>query len=61
MNFWPYPCSLHTSIIKKISEKQSETERLTTFKISRSMFSAIDKTFHNHHFISTHCNYIIPF
>ena len=21
------------------------------------MFSTIDKTFHNHHFISTHCNY----
>ena len=24
------------------------------------MFSTIVKTFHNHHFISTHCNYVIP-
>ena len=24
------------------------------------MFSTIDKTFHSHHLISTHCNYTIP-
>ena len=30
------------------------------FKIKTSMFSTIDKIFHNHHFISTDCNYTIP-
>ena len=29
------------------------------FKIKTSMFSTIDKIFHNHHFISTDCNYTI--
>ena len=30
------------------------------FEIRTSMFSTIDKIFHNHHFISTDCNYTIP-
>ena len=30
------------------------------FKIKTSMFSTIYKIFHNHHFISTDCNYTIP-
>ena len=30
------------------------------FKIKTSMFSTIDKIFHNHYFISTDCNYTIP-
>ena len=30
------------------------------FKISTSMFSTIDKIFHNHHFIKTDYNYTIP-
>ena len=48
---------LSIQILSKIIEKQSQTEILRTFKISTSMFSTI---IHNHHFISTHCNYIIP-
>ena len=35
-------------ILSKITEKQSLTERLTTFKISPSMFSTIDEIFHKH-------------
>ena len=30
------------------------------FKISTSMSSTIDKILHNHHLISTDCNYTIP-
>ena len=45
-------------LLPKIKEKQSYTVSLTMFKISTSIkFLTIDKTFHNHHFISTHCNY----
>ena len=58
MNFWPYHV-LSIQILSKISEKEPQTESLTTFKIS-TMFWTIDKTFYNHHFISIHCNYTIP-
>ena len=34
MNFWPYPCSLHTNIIKFKRKKKPLTESLTTSKIS---------------------------
>ena len=54
MNFWHYPCSLHSNIIRNKRKKKTKKK---TFKISTSMFSTTDKTFHNHHFISTHCNY----
>ena len=50
---------LSIQILLKITDKQSYTESLTKFKIlSASIrFSTIDKTVHNHHFISTQCNY----
>ena len=35
-------------ILSKITEKQSLTESLTTFKTSTSMFSTIDEIFHKH-------------
>ena len=47
---FPYPRSIHLIW----------TEILTTFKIStKYMFLTIDKIFHNHHVISTDCNYTI--
>ena len=51
---------LPMQILSKITEKQSSTESLTTFKICTSVFSTVDKIFHNHHFISTDCYYTIP-
>ena len=45
--------SMSIQILSKISEKPSLTESLTTLKISTSIFSTFDKTYYNHHFIST--------
>ena len=52
---------LSIQILFKIAEnntKQKASQHY--FKISTSMFSAIDKIFYNQHFISTDCNYTIP-
>ena len=59
MNSWPYPCSLHTNIIKNAGEGKTILNGKPN-NVYNSMFSTIDKTFHNHHFISTRFNYIIP-
>ena len=45
--------SMSIQILSKISEKPSLTESLTTLKIGTSIFSTFDKTYYNHHFIST--------
>ena len=52
--------SLHTNIIQNNRKTIQDRKPITTFKISTSMFFTIDKIYHNHHFISTDCNYTIP-